>query len=150
MSTLIFLAKYLVATAIPDVPHEVNIQLKRQEFITRKLIHNEVDERIPSSRRKSNEGPPSPPPTVLFSPTESRDNSPDNSPKIQARRHNSSTMNLIKQGDMFTDLLFEQSPSKAVISDEFMTFVADEKNRPYPIDPDHRSPVEHVDMGAAV
>jgi hypothetical protein len=37
---LLFGVKYLFALSVPDVPEEVEIQLKRSDFITSKLIDN--------------------------------------------------------------------------------------------------------------
>jgi hypothetical protein len=40
----LFLVKYGLALAVPDVPHEVDIQLARQEFIVSKVFDNAEDE----------------------------------------------------------------------------------------------------------
>jgi len=44
MSFGIFGVKYLIAISIPDVPIEVEIQLKRQRFFSSKIVDNAVDD----------------------------------------------------------------------------------------------------------
>lgn len=53
MSVLVLSVKYVVAFLIPDVPGEVKIQLERQSYFNRKLIHNEKDAPSMKTLRKS-------------------------------------------------------------------------------------------------
>lgn len=53
----IFFMKYAISVIMPDVPSEVQMQLARQEFLTDKVIQNEIDDDEddyePSSSRAS-------------------------------------------------------------------------------------------------
>jgi hypothetical protein len=41
MQWTIFIAQYILAILIPDVPREVDIQLQRQDFLVNKVIFHE-------------------------------------------------------------------------------------------------------------
>ena len=52
MAAGILSVKYLVAFLVPDVPEEVEIQLKRQKFITDKVLYDAQDDLDEMSAKK--------------------------------------------------------------------------------------------------